>query len=438
MTTRAVVLSDIHLGVAGPLSVFEDDKALAAFIGRLAQEPIATELILAGDVFDFLQCPNYQEFDPGAACDRFLSICANHLDVMDALRHFAAVGHNELTLLSGNHDPEVLLPSVRAAFERVVARVGGVRYDEALLTNAQGRSLWGRTLCGQSIWVVHGDRADAQNDIRREEILGRGTTSLPPGSRLVVDILAKIQPAKPWVYDLKPEFETVFPLLLYLDKDATLAHLKQHYGLSLTMLRNMVLAKLLPDSILGLADPTAERRAEPSEVGELLASSLVAGLGSLPDRQAELLVARLADWSRPAADVEADPPTLAPHDGVGRWLLRAWLANVRQTERFLSESDIDDQYRKLRGLLPSHVQVVIAGHTHGPRAITNRLPAYFNSGTWIPVGKLPEGNLESVIDALEAGQPWPRTVPRTYVEVDLGQRTVKLGRCDGTGNPRTS
>ncbi len=53
-TKRAWVFSDIHLGPDGPLGVFRDGEALGlAWKSIAAGEPVGTELILAGDVFDF-------------------------------------------------------------------------------------------------------------------------------------------------------------------------------------------------------------------------------------------------------------------------------------------------------------------------------------------------------------------------------------------------
>ena len=71
---RAVVLSDIHLGPGNDLSTFRDDRALAALIDRLAAkgEP-PTELVLAGDCFDFLQVEGYDGFSADKAEERFLA-----------------------------------------------------------------------------------------------------------------------------------------------------------------------------------------------------------------------------------------------------------------------------------------------------------------------------------------------------------------------------
>jgi UDP-2,3-diacylglucosamine pyrophosphatase LpxH len=53
---RAIILSDLHLGPGGALATFRDDAALSGFLQRLsAADAPPTELILAGDCFDFLQ-----------------------------------------------------------------------------------------------------------------------------------------------------------------------------------------------------------------------------------------------------------------------------------------------------------------------------------------------------------------------------------------------
>jgi UDP-2,3-diacylglucosamine pyrophosphatase LpxH len=131
---RAVVLSDLHLGPAGPLATFREGRALARFIAGLAaaDEP-PTELVLAGDVFDFLQVEGYDGFDAGRAAERLrgeILAGPETAPVVEALRLFGGRGGGEITLLAGNHDPEMLLDDVRLAFEEAIGRRGSVRYPE--------------------------------------------------------------------------------------------------------------------------------------------------------------------------------------------------------------------------------------------------------------------------------------------------------------------
>jgi hypothetical protein len=238
---RAVVLSDLHLGPEGPLATFRDSRALAALLDGLAApgDP-PTELVLAGDVFDFLQTGGYDGFDPARAVERLDAILQGpHAPVVAALDRFAARPSTEVTLLAGNHDPEMLLPSVREAFERAIHRVGSVRYpdDDPLAPGLGDRwPVWGRALgnAAGSVWVVHGDRWDTHNAIHRDELRravveGR-EFKLPVGSQLVYRVLSRLQPENRWIPELKPELPVVFPLLLYLDARVTLPFLEEHWG----------------------------------------------------------------------------------------------------------------------------------------------------------------------------------------------------------------
>jgi UDP-2,3-diacylglucosamine pyrophosphatase LpxH len=53
MTTRLVVLSDLHIAPAGPLASFHAGSALANLLHANARAD--TTLFRAGEVFDFLQ-----------------------------------------------------------------------------------------------------------------------------------------------------------------------------------------------------------------------------------------------------------------------------------------------------------------------------------------------------------------------------------------------
>jgi UDP-2,3-diacylglucosamine pyrophosphatase LpxH len=82
------------------------------------------ELVLAGDSFDFLQVPGYDGFSATKAAARFGKIAENPgtARVLGALRRLAGRAGVELTVLAGNHDPELLVDSVRDAFARAPRR----------------------------------------------------------------------------------------------------------------------------------------------------------------------------------------------------------------------------------------------------------------------------------------------------------------------------
>jgi UDP-2,3-diacylglucosamine pyrophosphatase LpxH len=442
-TTRAIILSDIHLGPENDLCTFRDDVALAAFIERLARpdEP-ATEMVLAGDCFDFLQSADYIGFDASLAAGRFGAILQSPRTsrVISALRGFAARAGNEITLLSGNHDPEMLLPDVRGLFEEAIGRRGSVRFaDDEPLRAADGDRppVWGRALGepDHPVWVVHGDRWDPSNMIHRDrvrELVRAGQpVALPVGSHLVFEILRHIKPTRGWIDELKPE-GGVFLLLLYLDFEHTAAFLLKHYRLTAALLDAQIRAQLRMGPLFGENAPAPPVLNVPTLLAGLLAEDLRAA--SKPQR--EVLLTQLDE--RLGGKPAAAEGTFAAHDGVPRLLLRAWLLWMRHADRFQDPIGPDSIPAAAARYLPDGLAALIAGHTHGPRALTELRPAYFNTGTWIPVGKIPPGDLKEQIDQLDDGPTWPADSPRSFVQIDLASAParVALGFCDRDGTPR--
>lgn len=451
---RAIVLSDIHLGPEGPLAAFRDDSALAGFFRKLAAErsPPPTELILAGDCFDFLQVAGYDGFDPHQAGERFAQIlrAPRTAEVMKALAELAGCPWLELTVLSGNHDPEMMVGDVRRLFEAAIGRrEGTVRYadDDPPLRPAIGDQppVWGRVLGEGTVWVVHGDRWDPSNMIHRdrlaEAIRAGQRFALPQGSHLVFEVLQKLKPTHRWVDELKPEMPAVLLLLLYLDPKTTWAHAQKHLGLTARLLTDTVKAQLQAGPLFGPSGPSGPsgsdgttRRVLPGDPHAALAALLTESLRDESDPAAVLggLDAYLRGRVAPAEG------TLASHGGLRRHFARAWLAGIRDADRFQDETEPDAIHEVAAPHLPGHVRVLVAGHTHGKRLRPAPLPLYANSGTWIPVGAIPPGDLRSLIDQLEAGPAWPTEAPRTFVELDLGgsRPEVRLGACDADGTPR--
>ncbi len=115
---RRLIVSDLHMGGGDRLDDFEADAELVAFIYSYAMHAEPTELILAGDTFEFLQVrlPGLGDFEwSGAAAERRLrTILTAHAKVIAALRDFVAQPANQLTLLIGNHDFELHYTTAKA------------------------------------------------------------------------------------------------------------------------------------------------------------------------------------------------------------------------------------------------------------------------------------------------------------------------------------
>lgn len=434
---RTIILSDVHLAPKGPLNVFADGQAMVGFLRYLKAEKQPTELLLGGDFFDFLQCPEYSGFDAQKAPDRLRAILDDNEDVSNALKDFASAANHEVTILTGNHDPEIGLKPVREVFEEAIGRKGSVGYEEELFPEGKSeRSVWGRCLAKNHIWVAHGDRWDSNNAIDRTSLF-QGDQSrfvLPKGSHLVFEVLSEIQLKHPWVYQLKPELDSVVPLLWYLDRDLTWRYLTKHFGLTRQMLRGYLEDRVRAFGLLGEDASQAARQDSVSHDGEPLTAALVETLAEMPARDQDVLLAEIPEWqSSPQTD---GPDVLAAHDGMGRFLLRTWLRLVRFSERFLDMDGPDATPDLAARHLPAGLRTFIAGHTHGPRSLPLRRPAYYNSGTWVPVGRLPSGDIRRVIDELDAPQRrWSITVPRSFVSVSEGGKQVSLCFCDPTGCP---
>ena len=89
---RRVIISDLHLGAGDRLDDFDADAELSTFIHRYVAGTEPTELILAGDSFEFLQVrlPDLSDFEWSgeAAAQRLGAIIAAHAGPIAALRVF--------------------------------------------------------------------------------------------------------------------------------------------------------------------------------------------------------------------------------------------------------------------------------------------------------------------------------------------------------------
>lgn len=429
-TSRYLVLSDIHLTVPHPWAAFCDQVALGACLSHLAAQPPLT-VILAGDTFDFLMLEDYSGFDADKSAARMAAIldAPDNGPVLDGLRALVAPerGHR-LVLLAGNHDPEVLQTTVREVFsEAVRMRVEDLGGDALLHVPANGTpAIHGYRINadGQLAFVVHGDRWDISNFIDRAVFRQAAEAgepiALPAGSRLVYRILRRLKGGgHGWADQVKPEIESIIPLLLYLDWPLAWTVLKEEWGLT----ANLIVGRLRARSgmaNLGAAGPGEVGPREPADMAmfvESLRSALPEGEA---ERAAVLRTLAGAEHSAPPRPTGTGA-TLAEHSGFWRWLLRAWLVRARKSSRFFDESAEDEITEAVGESLPPELNLLVAGHTHGRRARStpgHSPRRYLNSGTWTPVGPLPHGPMQQVLDILEKGVLPVAAPPRSLVEIE--------------------
>jgi hypothetical protein len=134
-----VIISDLHLGAGrdrrtgrrDPHDPFHHDEALASFLDHLVasrpQDRAPARLLVLGDLLDFpsVAASGYgrRASSARAALAKFEVIAGGHPDVFAALRRYVAAG-GRLELVAGNHDVELLRPSLQ---ERLAETLGAPR-----------------------------------------------------------------------------------------------------------------------------------------------------------------------------------------------------------------------------------------------------------------------------------------------------------------------
>ncbi|MFO0602706.1 MAG: metallophosphoesterase [Polyangiales bacterium] len=428
MTDRLVVVSDVHLAVPGPLNNFHAGDALADFVA--AQRVPNTTLVLAGDVFDFLQIPGRPERLRG---DEMPALIATTLDALAATpwgeRLFAAFGAllrtpgARVVVTPGNHDPEVAHPAFAT---QLLAKAGLPDGHPGLVVRADGVF---RTRVGaRDVVVAHGHRTDPWNDIAPATVaaaLAGEDAPLPPGSRLVTRVLNAFKDARddagaprfPFVDLLKPELPCVPLLLLYLDRALAMEHLPDVLGLRVETFARSV-AKALTGASLGL-ESAGPAPAPADDVARALAATYSPSQRSNPGRVAD----ELATWLE-EGDVGGLEGTLAPHGGMRARMLRAFLRAASDDGRFFDRTHrSEDCVALARAHQPADATpcAVIGGHTHAAREVwLSAEHVYLNTGTWTDLmafpARLDDEALRTWIDALERREV-PRVRHLTWAEV---------------------
>lgn len=418
--TRILVVSDLHLAVPGPLNNFDAGDDLAALLADHAHPD--TTLVLAGDVFDFLQLDGRPPILSGAQMPGQIQQTLDALAGFAWGRHFFAALQKLLSqgghcvVLPGNHDPELAHP----CFAQKLLAMGGLPSNHpGLSVHTSGP--WQTQVGSRTVIIGHGHRGDHWNDINPTAVQAAvaGTDcELPPGSRLVTNVLNAFKEQRtaqgklrfPFVDLLKPEMPAVPLLLLYLDRKLAMQHLPQALGLTAealaTRLANVLLgtAKLTHDT-----SPNHPDASLIDDVARALAQTYSDAQKRNPARHADELI----EWLESDPSEESSPGRgmLAAHGGMRARMLRAFLHVASDNGRFFDRSHRShDDDRIIKDYLPAGgpPRVVIAGHTHAAREIwTSPEHVYLNTGTWTDLMAFPsavnDGVLQEWIDQLESG-----------------------------------
>lgn len=435
--TQVFVTSDWHLGgsldrtrddgsVRLGTSIFRSVDALNRFLCEVGIQAKSfngsTELVINGDMVDFLApdpdddyIPIAWQSDASLVRTRLDQIVAKNVDErgrgpFHALRDLTDAGVR-VTVMLGNHDLELSLPSVRCHLEKLAAGdSGNVRF----LFDGEALSI-GRML------IEHGNRGDPVNAIdysrlRQERShLSRGFSvddgvdeswffCPPPGSMLVVDQINPRLESIPFINLLKPEIEAGVPLLIaFYPEIRTFLELlfrkcqiacrshetsyKNHPG----YLSSDEAAHYL--SLNHFLDLTLGEDAESFRIDPAIAAGLSASEGGSGSVRHQL-----EKISLPRRDQTCPWDFYNNAKRFGEtfllWRVRKALRRCNDSAKF-STTDEDPRYLQAAENMIStgKFDVVCFGHTHHAKemSVGDGRGKYLNSGTWADVMRLPQG-----------------------------------------------
>jgi UDP-2,3-diacylglucosamine pyrophosphatase LpxH len=291
-----------------------------------------------------------------------------------------------MTILLGNHDVELALPSVRA------------RFLESLDPDDTGRV---RMIFDGEAYVVgdalieHGNRYDGFNVIDHDALRrmrsaqsrrisdARAMFEPPPGSRLVVEVMNQLKREYPFIDLLKPETSAVLPILLTLEPACRRHVLK---------VANLYLA----------ASRRASDGARPNYEGDIAATTggeLLEVLAEhMPHETARDFAASLAvpveqDIASRSSVLGMVRLALArDRDGLARRLphLLQALRALEQDRTFELETESPEYLDPAREIAAGGFRYVVFGHTHlAKRVDLGGGRTYFNTGTWADLIRFP-------------------------------------------------
>ncbi|NJN94609.1 MAG: hypothetical protein HC875_11190 [Anaerolineales bacterium] len=379
------VLSDLHLG-AEPrertyLEEFATDKKLAHFLQQIRQESDRDqreiELIINGDLFEFLQIPAVDDFDPtatypaelyldsseAASLKRLNLIVAGHPEVFDALSDFMRVEapQRRITIIKGNHDVNLYWSGVKARLREVLG-ASGTR--SSLLLFAE------EFVSREKIYVEHGHQRAEKMNCYHDFLDPRLYTDLsqlyyPTGSRFAIDVVNDLG-REYWFFDYVKPMTTLIWYALSKDFDFAarlLARFIRHTP-----------ALVLSDFTLGnntLTDDPWLENLENSETRSGLAERYSAD----PDFRRQFHH-QMHTYLHDATAIGRD--TYASSVEITADSLEIGQADQKQQQVALRRAA--EEIARQQG-----ARVVLFGHTHCPaQEILENGGVYLNTGCWLP------------------------------------------------------
>jgi UDP-2,3-diacylglucosamine pyrophosphatase LpxH len=380
------VLSDLHLGAGHRerkhLEDITVDEELARFLQQIRQEgerdQREIELIINGDMFEFLQVPAVDHYDPDenypieayldssepASIKRLNLIVEGHPEVFNALSDFMHVEapQRRITIIKGNHDVNLYWSGVKGRLREVLGASGA---RSSLLLFAE------EFVNREKIYVEHGhQRTEKMNsyhdflDPRRPDDLSQ--LYYPTGSYFNIDIFTR-RGRERWFFDNIKPVTTLIWYALQWDFDFAASMLTQFIRYTPAL----VVSDFTPDKSFAVPGDAWLQNLEKTETRREWADRYRADPGFRQEfhRQIQQYLHDATAISQdttlsPPAEVNSDPQAIGRADQIQQ---RAALC------------------RAAAEIVQEHgANVIIFGHTHCPAQETLETgQIYINTGCWL-------------------------------------------------------
>ncbi|MCB9079185.1 MAG: metallophosphoesterase [Anaerolineaceae bacterium] len=420
------VVSDLHLGAGqttqglAPLEDFTASREFIAFLHEIGQEgerdEREIELIFNGDLFEFLQVPAVDNYDPTqtypkeaylnsseeASIKRLKIIVAGHQEIFNALADFMHSNEPQrrITIIKGNHDVCLFWPGVKGYLREVLgasgARVSLLRFADEFVSR-------------EKIYVEHGHQHAEKMNGYQDSFNPRSTDDpsqlfYPAGSHFVIDFFNQVEPERPFIDHIKPLTTLIWyalhwdfdfagrALACFIRKTPALVVSDTNYWQKNSIAPTGSLLQELEDEVQRqkLAEryktDTAFRQAFHYQIQQYLDDASIDNKGSNPS---------------PPLHVSDNP-------------LQMGQINQQQQRAMLRRAAVEVAERE-------KAKVIIFGHTHEPtEELLSNGSIYINTGSWI--SDLSKISL-NMWEALFNSAALPETIPSalTYARIDYNE-----------------
>lgn len=207
-----IVLGDIEIGGGTLTDDFISDRALSGLISELKTRKHAVDLVLNGDVFDFLKCPYLvnntttypRHITPHISLAKLELMSQAHHKVFKALQQFVSRPKNRLYFIIGNHDHDLNYSQVQKRLRQYLGSSENIYFK--------------RRYQQDQIYIEHGHQYDLLNRINYESMYlnfeGQRILNLPWASFGLISKYMQVKEQFPFMDRIFPR-----PALLSFNKN---------------------------------------------------------------------------------------------------------------------------------------------------------------------------------------------------------------------------